>query len=164
MQQINNSKNQLISSWQLFIDKLEEEVIVVNDQHQVVLANESAKKRFGIHSLQSYKYSCKKFYEHFCGACEHCPVNETLQNHKTSSFFFEKAAGKGYEVTTIILPVGLEDEQWVMCTLKQTRSKKDFKEKLQSVSDIGNWHVTLDESLRVVQENQYTFQFLGLTK
>ncbi|HKK59015.1 MAG TPA: PAS domain S-box protein [Salinivirga sp.] len=164
MQPISNSKNQLISSWQLFIDKLEEEVIVVNDQHQVVLANESAKKRFGIHSMQSYKYSCKKFYGHFCEACENCPVNETLQNQKTSSFYFEKAAGKGYEVTSIILPTELEHEQWVMCTLKQTRSHKESKEKSQSVSDVGNWQVKLDESLRVVQTNQYTFQFLGLTK
>ncbi len=158
----NEDKN--LMSWQHFIDKLAEEILIVNEHFRVVLANEAIKNKFGIQSLQPYEFSCEKFLKHFCNDCKVCPVRETIEYQESNSVFFEKVEGSGYELTTINLPVSSRDKQWVMCTLQHTQVKRGTNKGQNTINDIGTWQLTLNDELKVVKANQFTFQFLGITK
>ena len=152
-----------VSAWQSFIDSLDGMVMLLNDKKQIIAVNEKAKNHFSLQKFIPFSFHFKDFFQK---ANDSQPdlFNNVIKSGQTHTASFFNDSNDKYQLSATLVPASVASEPLLLCSIKMDHQSNIGKSQKGFEDYLGTWKVTLNDSLQVIKANQFTYQFLGITK
>lgn len=162
---LSNLENNIrFHDWQLFIDSLSEEVLIVDPGNYVILANVAARENFGYQTVEPYRYTFEDFYHGLWNNTSDCPIKAALKNGETITKTYRTGAETSYRITA--KPVKYIDNkiEWLACSGKYINSEPSANTEPASFSFTGEWTFELNQKQEITKSNRYMSIFTGIDR
>lgn len=162
MKHHSDGKTINIQDWQLFIDNLSEEVLIVDANYYVILANLAARESFGHDIVEPYQYTFEDFYYGLWNQADDCPLREAVKKRKSTTKTFTTGTETCYKITAKPIINSQNSIEWIICTGKYVNSDFQTNKEPTNFKYTGEWSIELNNKIEVIQSNQYMGIFTGI--
>ncbi|MFO7863097.1 MAG: PAS domain-containing protein [Salinivirgaceae bacterium] len=153
-------------NWQLFIDNVSDDIVIVDKNFYVILANKMARQSFNYPVVEPYRYTYLEFYHGILNTHKECPVKKAKTQKKTVTELFQTGNETSYRLTTKPVLGDNNQVEWIACVGRFVYTEGFDLSGIDrfTTGHSGEWEFELDENLRIVSTNRYMYLFTGIER
>jgi PAS domain S-box-containing protein len=153
-------------NWQLFIDNVSDDIVIVDKNFYVILANKMARQSFNYPVVEPYRYTYLEFYHGILNKKRECPVEQAKAQRKTITKLFQTGSETSYQLTAKPV-IGVDGQvEWIACVGKFVYTEGPDMSGMHSFNAgyNGEWEFEFDDDFRIVSTNRYMYLFTGIER